>query len=68
MLDVLSWGGKVGVVDTGGVLNRDSYTVIACSTLAKVVVLKVECCNILLDILNTPRLSKDIQASVKPYL
>ena len=42
MLDVLSWGSKVGIIDTGRVLDRDGNTVVASSAIAEVVVLEVE--------------------------
>ena len=42
MLDVLSWGSKVGIIDTGRVLDRDGNTVVASSAVAEVVVLEVE--------------------------
>ena len=42
MVDVLSWGSKVGIIDTGRVLNRDGNTVVAPSAVAEVVVLEVE--------------------------
>lgn len=42
--DVLSWGSKVGIIDTGRVLDRDRDTVISTTALVEVVVLEVEGC------------------------